>query len=126
MFRDKGVNYAVQTGVKLSRSDVMYFKHNDMADLERVLKQVQETDRATKRKITRRYIVTEGLYYNYGDITNLPKIMELKEKYKYRLILDDSYGIGVLGKTGRGVCEHFGVNVCIYTLRECCIKCFFL
>jgi serine palmitoyltransferase len=108
---DDGVNYAVQTGVKLSRSEVIYFKHNDMADLERVLKQVQQKDRGSKKKLNRRYIVVEGLFFNFGDIVNLPKVMELKEKYKYRLMLDDSYGIGVLGKTGRGVCEYFNVNV---------------
>lgn len=45
------------------------------------------------------------------DLVPLPKIMELKEKYCFRIILDDSYGIGVLGKTGRGTCEHYGIKV---------------
>jgi len=108
---DKGVNYSVQTGVKLSRSDVMWFKHNDMEDLENILKKVAKEDKATGRKVTRRFIVIEGLYFNFGDVAPLDKIMQLKEKYCYRLIMDDSTGLGVLGKTGRGTCEHFGVPV---------------
>jgi serine palmitoyltransferase len=108
---DKGVSFAVQTGVKLSRSDVIWFNHNDMKDLEKVLEQVRQKDIKTKREITRRFIVIEGVYYNLGDICNLPKIMELKAKYCYRIIMDDSYGIGTIGKTGRGTCEHYNVNV---------------
>lgn len=46
-----------------------------------------------------------------ADIAPLPKIMELKEKYCFRIIMDDSYGIGVLGKSGRGTCEHYGIPV---------------
>ena len=54
----------------------------------------------------------EELLSQSVDIAPLPKIMELKEKYCFRIIMDDSYGIGVLGKTGRGTCEHFGIPVC--------------
>jgi len=107
---DKGVSYALQTGAKLSRADVFWFEHNDVADLTRILESIKAEDVATGRKITRRYIVFEGLYLNYGDIAPLDKIMKLKEKYCYRTIMDDTYGIGVLGKTGRGTTEHFGVK----------------
>jgi serine palmitoyltransferase len=107
---DKGVSYALQTGVKLSRSDVIWYEHNDMKDLERILKQVDQEDKKTKRKIPRRFIVTEGLFFNHGDVAPLDKIMELKNKYYYRIILDDSYGLGVLGKTGRGTCELYNIN----------------
>jgi serine palmitoyltransferase len=106
---DKGVSYAIQTGVKLSRAEIMWFEHNDMEDLERVLKKVREKDEQTKREITRRFIIIEGVYFNYGDVAPLPKIMELKEKYRYRVIMDDSYGIGVLGKSGRGTSEHYNI-----------------
>lgn len=64
------------------------------------------------------------MYSNYGDIAHLPKVMELKEKYKYRLIsklillpeinqipVDDSFGIGVLGTNGRGTCEYYNIPV---------------
>jgi len=106
---DKGVHFAIQTGVKLSRSEVKWFDHNDMDNLESILKEIKEEDRKGKRKLTRRWIITEGLFYNYGDILPLPKLMELKDKYCYRLIIDESYSIGILGKTGRGICEHFNV-----------------
>jgi serine palmitoyltransferase len=109
LIADKGVSYAVQTGIKLSRSDVIWFEHNNMNDLERVLKEVKEKDRKTKRPLTRRYIVIEGVYYNYGDICPLSKIIELRDKYCYRLIMDDSYGIGQIGKTGRGTCEYYNI-----------------
>jgi serine palmitoyltransferase len=83
-----------------------------MADLERVLQKVKAADQKNpKKKLNRRFIVIEGLYANYGDIAPLPKIMELKNKYYFRLIMDDSFGIGAIGKTGRGTCEHFGVAV---------------
>ncbi|PRP78373.1 serine C-palmitoyltransferase subunit [Planoprotostelium fungivorum] len=108
---DKGVSYALQTGAKLSRAEVYWFEHNDIADLTRILESIKAEDIATGRKITRRYIVIEGLYLNYGDIAPLDKIMKLKDKYCYRMIMDDTYGIGVLGKTGRGTTEHFNVPI---------------
>lgn len=89
----------------------MWFEHNDMEDLERVLQKVQNDDRRTKRPINRRFIIVEGLYHNYGDFVPLDKVMKLKEKYCYRIILDDSYGVCTTGKTGRGTCEVFNVNV---------------
>jgi len=107
---DSGVNFATQTGVKLSRSEVMYFKHNDMADLERILKSVQDKDKRSRRPLNRRFIVIEGVYLNYGDIAPLPEILALKHKYCYRVIMDDSYGIGSIGKTGRGTCEYHNVK----------------
>lgn len=60
--------------------------------------------------MTRRFIVTEGLFENTGDMVDLPKIIELKLKYKFRLILDESWSFGVLGRTGRGVTEHQHVD----------------
>jgi len=79
--------------------------------LEKILKSVEKKQRASKRALPRRFIVFEGVYYNHGDVCPLPKILELKDKYKYRLIMDDSCGIGVLGKTGRGTCEHYNIPV---------------
>lgn len=60
--------------------------------------------------MTRRFIVTEALFQNYGDIAPLDKIMELKHKYKYRVILDESNSFGLLGKTGRGLTEVYNVS----------------
>lgn len=79
-----------------------------MADLERVLaKLVKEQAR---KPLTRRFIVTEGLFENVGDVVNLPKLIELKHKYKFRVILDETWSYGVLGRTGRGVTEQQNVD----------------
>ncbi|KAH8653332.1 aminotransferase class I and II [Xylariales sp. PMI_506] len=105
---DKQVNYAIRKGLELSRSHIKWFNHNDMDDLERVMKQVAR-DQA-KKKLTRRFIVTEGLFELVGDSVNLPKLVELKEKYKFRVILDETWSFGVLGRTGRGLTEAQNVD----------------
>ncbi|KAF8948691.1 serine palmitoyltransferase component [Entomortierella lignicola] len=108
---DDGCNFAIQKGTQISRSNIKWFKHNDMADLERVLQLIQKESKPTKKRpLTRRFIVTEGLFQNYGDIAPLDKIMELKHKYKYRVILDESFSFGLLGKTGRGLTEVFNID----------------
>lgn len=108
---DEGVNFHVQQGLLLSRSDVKYFKHNDMADLERVLREVAADDAKLRRKLNRRFIVVEGVYFNHGDLVDLPRVCALKKEFKYRLVIDDSMAFGVLGATGRGTHEHFGVPI---------------
>ncbi|KAG0215952.1 serine palmitoyltransferase component [Mortierella sp. GBA30] len=107
---DDGCNFAVQKGTQISRSNIKWFKHNDMADLERVLESIQKDSNShKKRPLTRRFIVTEGLFQNYGDMAPLDKIMELKHKYKYRVILDESNSFGLMGKTGRGLTEIYNI-----------------
>jgi len=104
---DKGVTHSIQTGIVLSRSTVHYFNHNDVADLERVL---IETMPSHPKKLVRKFLVVEALYYNTGDLCPLREIMAMKDKYKFRLFLDESTSIGVLGKTGRGLTEMLGVD----------------
>jgi len=108
---DEGCNWAVQVGLQLSQSRVYYFKHNDMEHLEQVMEKVRREFPDEKKPKFRKFLVVEGLYYNFGDIAPLPKLLELKEKYFYRLIIEESASMGVLGKTGRGLCEHWGVPV---------------
>ena len=60
-------------------------------------------------RLNRRFIVVEGISQNWGDIAPLDEIFKLKEKFKYRLVLDESLSFGVLGATGRGAAEHFGL-----------------
>jgi serine palmitoyltransferase len=105
---DEGVYEPIMTGVYLSRANVQWFKHNDMEDLERVLQDLQSKDKKLGRQpnAQRRFIVCEGLYKNLGTIAPLDKIVQLKRKYHYRLILDESFSFGTLGKTGRGALEH--------------------
>ncbi|KAL1642753.1 serine palmitoyltransferase component [Diplodia intermedia] len=105
---DKGVNFAIRKGIQISRSTVRWFEHNDMEDLQKVLaKTVKEQAR---KPLTRRFIITEGLFENFGDMADLPKLIELKLRYKFRLILDETWSYGVLGRTGRGLTEAQNVD----------------
>ncbi|KAL9178616.1 hypothetical protein ACHAXT_001954 [Thalassiosira profunda] len=113
---DEGVSEALLVGVTLSRANVRYFRHNDVKDLRRVLERVAAQDATLKRKATdqRRFLVVEGLYRNWGTIAPLREIVKLKEEFHYRLILDDSHGIGTLGANGRGSLEHHGLKPMVH------------
>uniref|UniRef100_A0A0D3HBW6 serine C-palmitoyltransferase n=1 Tax=Oryza barthii TaxID=65489 RepID=A0A0D3HBW6_9ORYZ len=106
---DEGVHWAVQNGLQLSRSTVVYFKHNDMASLASILEKLTHGNKHTEK--IRRYIVVEAIYQNSGQIAPLDEIVRLKEKYRFRVILEESHSFGVLGKSGRGLAEHYGVPV---------------
>lgn len=98
---DKMDHASIIDGCRLSYGDVKKFRHNDMADLERIL--IENKDR-------KKLIVVDGVFSMEGDIINLPDVMELAKKYDARVMVDDAHGIGVLGKTGRGTAEHFGLE----------------
>ncbi|KAL8909318.1 MAG: hypothetical protein Q9207_000328 [Kuettlingeria erythrocarpa] len=106
---DKAVNFAIRKGMQISRSSIRWYEHNDMEDLQKVLASVVKEQ--AKKPLTRRFIITEGLFENTGDMVDLVKIIELKHRYKFRLILDETWSFGVLGKKGVGVTEYQGVNV---------------
>ncbi|KAI0394466.1 aminotransferase class I and II [Xylariaceae sp. FL0594] len=106
---DRMVNYSIRKGLEASRSTIRWYKHNDMADLEHVMKKVAE-EQAKRKILTRRFIVTEGLFEMVGDCSDLPKLIELKEKYKFRLALDETNSFGVLGRNGRGLTEAQNVD----------------
>ncbi|MCJ1350363.1 MAG: serine palmitoyltransferase component [Icmadophila ericetorum] len=105
---DKGVNYAIRKGIQISRSTIRWYEHNDLEDMERVLQKVYSEQ--AKKPLVRRFIITEGLFEDIGDMIDLPRIIELKFKYKFRLILDETWSFGVLGRTGRGITEHQNVD----------------
>lgn len=103
---DSGVNIAIQKALVVSRCDIEWFDHNDTKHLELILKEIKPV--LDKQKpLRRRFIVTEGLFANTGDLPPLPEIVRLKNQYKYRLFLDESLSIGTLGKSGKGVVEHY-------------------
>ena len=87
----------------LSRAKVIYFKHNGMEDLERLLLQNSANDKRAGRKIgdQRRFIIVEGLYRNFGDIVPLDRIIEFKQRFKVYVYIDESISFGVLGDYGR-------------------------
>jgi 8-amino-7-oxononanoate synthase len=96
---DRMVHASIMDAVRLSFADVVKFKHNDMADLEAKLQRLPE-DKA-------RIIIVDGVFSMEGDMSNLPEIVKLAKKYNTRLMVDDAHGVGVMGKNGRGTCEHF-------------------
>lgn len=106
---DRGVNFAIQKGLQISRSTIRWYDHNDMKSLEQVLESTEKERRKKKGPLTRRFIVTEGIFDHDGAMSDLPKLVELKLKYKYRLILDESLSFGSVGRTGRGLTELYNV-----------------
>ncbi len=98
---DKMDHASIIDGSRLSYGEVKKFRHNDMSDLERILK--ENNDR-------KKLIVVDGVFSMEGDIINLPAVVELAKKFNARVMVDDAHGIGVLGKTGRGTAEHFGLE----------------
>eukprot|EP00040_Diaphanoeca_grandis_P025055 m.138379 g.138379 ORF g.138379 m.138379 type:complete len:521 (-) comp29989_c0_seq1:143-1705(-) len=113
VFYDKSISFAIQKGLIASRSKLVGFEHNDMAHLESLLKkqQAEEEKDPKKAAVTRKFIVVEGLYEYTGQIAPLDKLVDLKFEYKVRLFVEESMSFGVLGKTGRGITEHFGIGI---------------
>jgi 8-amino-7-oxononanoate synthase len=89
-------------GHRLSFSTKLKYRHNDMDSLE---KQLRKCD-ADKVKL----IVVDGVFSMEGDIADLPEIVRLSRKYNASIMVDEAHGIGILGKNGRGTCNHFGVT----------------
>src|SRR3972149_8693902 len=98
---DKMDHASIIDGCRLSFSEVKKFRHNDMNDLERVLREYESKDKL---------IVVDGVFSMEGDIARLPEIITLAKSYGARVMVDDAHGIGVLGQTGRGTAEHFGLE----------------
>ncbi|MCS7215768.1 MAG: pyridoxal phosphate-dependent aminotransferase family protein [Thermodesulfovibrio sp.] len=98
---DKMDHASIVDGCRLSFGEVKRYKHNDIDDLERVLK---ESDNKAA------LVVVDGVFSMEGDIVKLPEVVALCKKYGARLMVDDAHGIGVLGATGRGTAEHFGLE----------------
>ncbi|MGN0069024.1 MAG: serine palmitoyltransferase [Prevotella sp.] len=89
-------------GRRLSFAKQLHYKHNDMEDLENILKGLPQE--AVK------LIVVDGVFSMEGDLAKLPEIVELKKKYNCSLMVDEAHGIGVFGHQGRGVCDYFGLS----------------
>ncbi|MCX7606992.1 MAG: pyridoxal phosphate-dependent aminotransferase family protein [Bacteroidia bacterium] len=94
-------------GVRMSPALHLSFRHNDIAHLEERLRRAVAHVEKTGGGIL---VVTEGVFGMRGDMGALDKIAALKTRYPFRLLVDDAHGFGVMGRTGRGVAEHFGVE----------------
>lgn len=99
---DEQDHASIIEGRRLSFSNSLKYKHNDMASLETQLKKC-DPDRV-------KLIVTDGVFSMEGDVCKLPDIVDLAHKYKASIMVDEAHGIGVFGGGGRGVCDHFGLK----------------
>ncbi len=93
---------SIVDGRRLSFATQLKFKHNDMEDLEKQLQKC-EPNRV-------KLIIVDGVFSMEGDLCNLPAIIELKKKYNATVMVDEAHGLGVFGRQGRGVCDHFGLT----------------
>lgn len=93
---------SIVDGRRLSFAKQLHYKHNDMEDLENILKTLPYD--AVK------LIVVDGVFSMEGDLCKLPEIVALKHKYNCSIMVDEAHGLGVFGRHGRGVCDHFGLT----------------
>ena len=101
-FLDSLDHACIIDGSRLGFAEVRKFAHNDMEALEAKLKLVPLD--------APKLIVVDGVYSMEGDIANLPKIVELCEKYNASVMVDDAHGLGVIGENGSGTASHYGLT----------------
>ena len=93
---------SIVDGRRLSFATQLKYKHNDMEALEKELKKCNPE--------SVKLIIVDGVFSMEGDLAPLPEIVRLKEKYNASIMVDEAHGMGVFGRQGRGVCDHFGVT----------------
>jgi 8-amino-7-oxononanoate synthase len=103
IYSDRENHASIIEGQRMAIGDTVKFRHNDMADLERVMA-------ATRHKYEGALFVADGVFSMSGDILNLPKVIELTRKYNVRVYIDDAHALGVLGPKGQGTEFHFGLQ----------------
>lgn len=99
---DEQDHASIIEGRRLSFSNYLKYRHNDMTSLETQLKKC-DPDKV-------KLIVTDGVFSMEGDVANLPEIVRLAKQYNATVMVDEAHGIGVFGEGGRGTCNHFGVT----------------
>ncbi|MRR05697.1 MAG: 8-amino-7-oxononanoate synthase, partial [Deltaproteobacteria bacterium] len=102
LFCDKLNHASIVDGCLLSRAQLVRYPHNDLAFLRRRLAECRGKGRSI--------IVTDGVFSMDGDMAKLPELVTLKKEFGALLMVDDAHGTGVLGPTGRGTAEHFGLQ----------------
>jgi 8-amino-7-oxononanoate synthase len=98
---DKLDHASIIDGCHLAHGEMVRYRHNDMDDLKRLLEKYQEASKL---------IVVDGVFSMEGDICDLPEIVKLARTYGARIMVDEAHSLGVLGTTGRGTGEHFGLQ----------------
>ena len=118
IFSDELNHASIIDGIRLSRAKCFIYKHNDMADLERVIKEAAGLGAVSA---FRGLIVTDAVFSMDGDLANLPELLRIAKENDCLLMIDEAHATGVLGKTGRGLAEHYGcahADVTIGTLSK--------
>ncbi|CAM5703751.1 aminotransferase class I/II-fold pyridoxal phosphate-dependent enzyme [Streptomyces canus] len=100
---DRLNHMSIVDGARLSGGIRKIYQHNDMADLERILKRADDRSGG-------RLVVADGVFSMHGDICDLPEIVRLAKEYDARIMIDDAHATGVLGERGSGTTEHFGLK----------------
>ena len=100
LYSDRENHASIVEGTQVALGDTLRFKHNDIEDLERILK-------STREKYEGAMIIADGVFSMSGDILRLPEIIELAKKYNCKVYVDDAHALGVLGKNGEGTAHHF-------------------
>ena len=103
---DNANHASLVDGARLSFATTRKYQHNDMESLEKVLQMVNRKRGPEDVAL----IVTDGVFSMEGDICKLPRMAELAKQYNANIMVDDAHGLGVLGKNGRGTCDHFGLT----------------
>lgn len=102
---------SIRFGARLSGAHIRQYKHNDMRELERLLREcISQGMPRTHRPWKKILLIVEGLYSMEGTLVNLPEVMRLKDKYKFYLYVDEAHSIGAIGPRGRGVCDYFSID----------------
>lgn len=113
IFSDSLNHASIIDGIRLSRATCVVYKHNDMTDLERAIQ-----ENATNQKML---IVTDAVFSMDGDLANLPELLRIAHTYNCLLMIDEAHATGVIGRTGRGLAEHYGcehADVTVGTLSK--------
>lgn len=103
IFSDALNHASIIDAIRLSKAQRHIYRHGDIDELSRMLQSPEA------RKARNKLIVTDGVFSMEGDIADLPRLKELAEQHDAILVVDESHATGVLGATGRGTAEHFGV-----------------
>ncbi|WP_295857952.1 8-amino-7-oxononanoate synthase [uncultured Fibrobacter sp.] len=121
IFSDELNHASIIDGIRLSRAKCFVYKHNDMADLQRVILEAEKSRAESALPAPRKLIVTDAVFSMDGDLANLPELLRVAKENDCLLMVDEAHATGVLGKTGRGLAEHYGcahADVTVGTLSK--------
>lgn len=120
VFSDELNHASIIDGIRLSRASCKVYRHNDIADLERAIAEAKQEAKQDARPF-RGLIVTDAVFSMDGDLANMPELLRVAREQDVLLMIDEAHATGVVGKTGRGLAEHYGcahADVTVGTLSK--------